>query len=235
MDPPGLADLASPWLPAFHFQEPRVLAPSSKVVGAFECAGGAERAEHAEPGELWPGRFYASLAHELDAGASSESTALCSQGPQDELEMERDEPRPTTVMMRNIPSEFTGRMLLTLLNIKGFKGLYDLVYLPMDYHNKVGFGYAFINFVEADQAQHFRAAFEGFRDWQVESDKVCEVCWSNVLQGVAAHVERYRNSPVMHPSVPATFKPMLFKNGEQIAFPAPTKTVRPPRLRKKAL
>lgn len=136
-------------------------------------------------------------------------------------------------MMRNIPSEFTGATLLTLLNRHGFKGSYDLVYLPMDYNNKVGFGYAFINFVDSSWAKTFRGAFEGFTDWGLVSDKVCEVCWSNVLQGVAAHIERYRNSPVMHPMVPETFKPMLFVEGEKVPFPAPTKTIRPPRLRKK--
>eukprot|EP00440_Ansanella_granifera_P062682 gb/GFBE01067967.1/.p1 GENE.gb/GFBE01067967.1/~~gb/GFBE01067967.1/.p1 ORF type:complete len:397 (+),score=77.92 gb/GFBE01067967.1/:1-1191(+) len=140
---------------------------------------------------------------------------------------------PTTVMMRNIPSEYTGNMLLTLLDTNDFKSCYDLVYLPMDYHNKVGFGYAFINFVSAEEAERFREAFEGFKEWVVVSEKVCEVCWSSVLQGVDAHIERYRNSPVMHPTVPDAFKPMLFKNGDRVAFPAPTKTIRPPRLRKK--
>eukprot|EP00931_Biecheleriopsis_adriatica_P021963 TRINITY_DN14223_c0_g1_i2.p1 TRINITY_DN14223_c0_g1~~TRINITY_DN14223_c0_g1_i2.p1 ORF type:complete len:403 (+),score=73.33 TRINITY_DN14223_c0_g1_i2:155-1210(+) len=140
---------------------------------------------------------------------------------------------PTTVMMRNIPSEYTGVMLLKLLDSNGFKCCYDLVYLPMDYHNQVGFGYAFINFVSAEEAERFREVFEGFCEWGLVSDKVCEVCWSNVLQGVEAHIERYRNSPVMHPTVPDAFKPMLFSRGEQVAFPAPTKTVRPPRLRKK--
>ena len=28
--------------------------------------------------------------------------------------------------------------------------------------------------------------------------KVCRVTWSGPHQGLAAHVERYRNSPVMH-------------------------------------
>ena len=31
----------------------------------------------------------------------------------------------------------------------------------------------------------------------------------------------YRNSPVMHPMVPETFKPMLFVEGEKVPFPAP--------------
>lgn len=139
----------------------------------------------------------------------------------------------TTVMMRNIPNDLTGTMLLKLLDMRGFNGLYDLVYLPMDYHHHVGFGYAFINFMSQDHAESFRDAFEGFKDWGVLSTKVCEVNWSSVLQGVAAHVSRYRNSPVMHEAVPDDFKPMLFMDGTRVPFPPPTKTIRPPRLRKK--
>eukprot|EP00930_Biecheleria_cincta_P058444 TRINITY_DN44276_c0_g1_i1.p1 TRINITY_DN44276_c0_g1~~TRINITY_DN44276_c0_g1_i1.p1 ORF type:complete len:432 (-),score=68.65 TRINITY_DN44276_c0_g1_i1:64-1359(-) len=139
----------------------------------------------------------------------------------------------TTVMMRNIPSEFSGEALINLLNAHGFKSSYDLVYLPMDYQRKVGFGYSFINFISAEAADHFRQTFQNFRDWGVESDKVCEVCWGNALQGIDAHIERYRNSPVMHEIVPDAFKPMLFKDGERVPFPAPTKSIRPPRLRKK--
>jgi len=141
----------------------------------------------------------------------------------------------TTVMMRNIPSDYTGLMLLKLLDTNGFNGSYDLVYLPMDYNNCVGFGYAFINFVSSQAASGFRQAFEGFTDWGLASDKVCEVCWSSVLQGLEAHIERYRNSPVMHEAVPDAFKPLLFAGGQRISFPAPTKNIRPPRLRKKAI
>jgi len=139
----------------------------------------------------------------------------------------------TTVMMRNIPSGISGEALINMLNAHGFKYSYDLVYLPMDYQRKVGFGYSFINFISAESAECFRQTFHSFRDWGVESDKVCEVSWGNALQGIDAHIERYRNSPVMHEVVPDAFKPMLFKNGERVPFPAPTKSVRPPRLRKK--
>lgn len=139
----------------------------------------------------------------------------------------------TTVMMRNIPSEFSGEILINLLNAHGFKCSYDLVYLPMDYQRKVGFGYSFINFISPEAAWRFHETFQGFCDWGVQSDKVCEICWGNALQGIDAHIERYRNSPVMHEVVPDAFKPMLFKNGERVPFPAPTKSIRPPRLRKK--
>jgi len=139
----------------------------------------------------------------------------------------------TTVMMRNVPNDFTGTMLIDLLNKEGFYAKYNLVYLPMDYHRKAGFGYAFIDLVSTEDALHFRDHFQGFSNWGLVSHKVCEVGWSDALQGVQAHIDRYRNSPVMHGVVPDEFKPMLFSEGERIAFPTPTKSVRAPRLRKK--
>jgi len=49
------------------------------------------------------------------------------------------------------------------------------------------------------------------------------------LQGLEANIERYRNSPTMHELVPDAYRPMLFVNGQQVAFPAPTKKIKPPR------
>lgn len=39
----------------------------------------------------------------------------------------------TTVMLRNLPSEYTSSMLLDLLNSEGFNVLYTFVYLPIDF------------------------------------------------------------------------------------------------------
>jgi len=139
----------------------------------------------------------------------------------------------TTVMMRNIPNNYTREMLLDLLKSQGFSGSYDLVYLPIDFQTEVGLGYSFINLNTPPDAERFRRHFQGFTGWRVVSEKVCEVSWSDALQGIQAHVDRYRNSPVMHDSVPDEFKPALFgKDGERLTFPAATKTIRPPRLRK---
>lgn len=137
----------------------------------------------------------------------------------------------TTVMMRNIPNNMTSEMLLDLVNTEGFSGSYDFFYLPMDFKNMVGLGYCFVNLLDPDVAKRFHAHFSGFDDWgpRVASEKVCEVTWSNALQGKDAHVERYRNSPVMHESMPDEAKPMLFTDGERIAFPEPTKRIRAPK------
>merc|ERR1711959_641373 len=73
--------------------------------------------------------------------------------------------------------------------------------------------------------------YEGFDGWAIQSSKVCEVSWSHPQQGLAQHIERYRNSPVMHESMPIEYKPRLFQNGREVPFPRPTKAIRPVKLR----
>merc|ERR1711862_775811 len=99
--------------------------------------------------------------------------------------------------------------------------MYDFIYLPVDFRSRIGFGYAFINLVNGRVAEQCRSHFDGFTEWSIQSEKVAEVTWSNPSQGLAAHVERYRNSPVMHEAVPDEFKPAMFANGKRIGFPSP--------------
>merc|ERR1712135_260650 len=103
--------------------------------------------------------------------------------------------------------------------------LYDFVYLPMDFRNGVNLGYAFVNLITNEDALHFMQVFQGFSKWFVDSVKVCEVSWAHPHQGRHQHVERYRNSPVMHPSMPDDYKPMVFKKGMRVPFPPPTKVI----------
>lgn len=134
-------------------------------------------------------------------------------------------------MFRNIPPEYSTSMLLWHLDVEGFSGLYDFVYLPRDFCGGTCFGYGFINFVTPVAAQQFQQYFTGFGNWMVESDRMAEVSWSEPLQGLQEHVERYRNSPMMHESVPDDFKPMLFSDGVRVPFPPPTKRLKAPRVR----
>jgi hypothetical protein len=137
----------------------------------------------------------------------------------------------TTVMLRNVPNCYSRGQLLGLLNSKGFQGIYDFVYLPMDFRNGVNLGYAFVNLVGRQEAMDFTNRLQGFNEWTSDSSKVCEVSWAHPHQGLAEHVERYRNSPVMHPTMPDEYKPMVFRNGVQQVFPTPTKTIKAPKLR----
>lgn len=147
----------------------------------------------------------------------------------------------TTIMMRGIPADFTRSMILSLFDDHGFKQCYDLVYLPIDFKSRSCFAYAFVNLVSHAEAVRFKEYFLGFKDWWAAAEKsdrvdrggACEVDWSEAHQGLAAHIARYRNSPVLHAAVPDEFKPIIFKDGVRVDFPAPTKKSRAPRFRKR--
>merc|ERR1719454_1401818 len=138
----------------------------------------------------------------------------------------------TTVMLKNVPNGYLRDMIAELLDSQGFENAYDFIYLPMDLHRMAGLGYAFVNFVDHDTAVRAKGHFEGFSQWKVNSQKVCEVMWGDPLQGLEAHVERYRNSPVMREDVPDKYKPAQYNNGVRVDLPPPTKRIRPPRIKK---
>lgn len=137
----------------------------------------------------------------------------------------------TTIVLRRLPKNYTRDMVIQLLDRAGFWGKYDLVYLPIDFATETSMSYAFVNFVDPDQVAKFWCAFEGFSDWQVSWNKTCRVTWSEPHQGRDALIERYRDSPVMHQSVPDRFRPQLFENGVAQNFPAPHKSPKAPRAR----
>merc|ERR1712048_850304 len=129
-------------------------------------------------------------------------------------------------MFRNLPEDYTREKVLGLLNSAGFQNCYDIVSLPIDLMSEALLGCVFINFTTHEQAFKVIERFHGFKAWPEPSDKVFEALWSENLQGYDAHIERYRNSPVMHESVADKFKPALYKNGIRVPFPEPTKAIR---------
>mmetsp|Transcript_9943 Transcript_9943/g.18481 ORF Transcript_9943/g.18481 Transcript_9943/m.18481 type:complete len:312 (+) Transcript_9943:92-1027(+) len=134
----------------------------------------------------------------------------------------------TTVMLRNVPNNYTRDMFLTLLDEHGFSGRYDFVYLPCDFYRNANLGYAFVNLTDEASVDALWSTFDGFSGWALPTAKVCQVSWSGPHQGFKAHVERYRNSPVMHRSVPDEYKPVIFEHGLRKNFPRPTKKVKAP-------
>lgn len=135
----------------------------------------------------------------------------------------------TTVMMRNLPNGYTRARLRQLLDGEGFSGLYNFLYLPIDFATCAGLGFAFVNFTSSQQAARCRSHFAGFKKWGIPSGKICNVAWSSSdQQGLKANIERYRNSSVMHGSVPEDCKPMLLTGGEPMPFPRNTKRLWPP-------
>lgn len=135
----------------------------------------------------------------------------------------------TTVMLRNLPSFFTRGMLVELIDSLGFGNKYDFVHLPVDLARLSCLGFGFVNFRTHKDALCFLEDANGFHGWPRHSNKVLNVSWSNPLQGLAAQIQRYRNSSIMHPSVPEQCRPLLFgESGERRPFPHPTIAIRAP-------
>jgi len=139
-----------------------------------------------------------------------------------------DHTKQTTVMVRNIPNDYTREMLLDLLD-QGYEGRYNFVYLPIDSKKLSNLGYAFVNLVSHSFAQKFCDDLTGFNDWKVQSPKELALCWHRNEQGYAALVRRYRNHSVMHHSVDDREKPVVFDKGKRVPFPCPTRQITPPK------
>lgn len=62
----------------------------------------------------------------------------------------------TTMMVQNIPRRTTREEFLNVLQENGFAGTFDYCYLPRSFNSSSNKGYAFVNFIDVDVAQHFR-------------------------------------------------------------------------------
>jgi hypothetical protein len=134
----------------------------------------------------------------------------------------------TTIVIKNAMPECTREMLLSFLNAVGFEDTYDMVYLPMCFETKRCHQFAFVNFLAEEIALKFMSHLQGVAVKVFSGEQRCEIVWSD-CQGLKANIENYRNSPVMHKSVPQECKPQLFVGGHPVPFPAPTKKIIKPR------
>jgi len=66
-----------------------------------------------------------------------------------------------TVMVRQIPRQFTQLIFLKEVNRRGFEGLYDFLYLPFDLKKGINVGYGFLSFIDPKHAQDFRTELDG--------------------------------------------------------------------------
>lgn len=141
----------------------------------------------------------------------------------------------TSVILKNIVGGCDRHTVIKVLHEQGFLDSVNFLYVPMAFDRaKVSsFGYAFISFTNPIIAAQFRDHFTGFKCWGVlgETDDGCHVEWCGI-QGLAAHINRYRNSPMMHETVPDEYKPVLLSNGVRLPFPHPTEVIKAPRFRR---
>lgn len=234
--PPGLAGESDAALLALQnecllLQNARLSEAYSQALQTLSMQG---KATVTEPEASLP-RLPALLHPHLGESGGKGSRQACSVAStaSGESEDELKTTVKTTVIMKKVPKSFTRPMLLSLLNNNGFKAKYDFLYLPVDFDRKHGTGCAFINFISQEVAETFMAHFHGYEDWGVQCSetKVADVSWSSACQGRQAHIERYRHSPVMHPSVPDEFKPMLFRDGRRVDFPRAPRLPKAPRMK----
>merc|ERR1719379_3001438 len=110
---------------------------------------------------------------------------------------------------------------MDMLCSAGFADRVVFIYLPMNLRKAGNFGYAFVDFDSMAVAELCKDTLAGFSEWSEggseKCDKALEIMWSET-QGIDAHVQRYRDSPLMHPSLEDEFKPALFKNGIRVDF-----------------
>jgi hypothetical protein len=136
---------------------------------------------------------------------------------------------PTTIIIRNLSKDCTRDAMIQVLQSEGYGESYDMVHVPVGFQDLTGLGHALVNFIDPAIAQAALLHFEGFSGLSSDAE-LCQAGLSNV-QGLSAHVKRYRDSPMMHESIPDRFKPAMFKDGVQVPFPEPTKPLKAPRIR----
>lgn len=144
-------------------------------------------------------------------------------------------PDRTCIQIRNIPKGCTRAMVQASMDREGFAGQYDFVYLPFSFDDWSTLGHAFINFSSQCNAQRAVDKLNGGVLWPELGSEPCEVCWSKALLGLAACIGKFRNSPVMDPSVSDEYKPIVLKKGVRSAFPQPTKEIQPIRRREEGI
>lgn len=141
-----------------------------------------------------------------------------------------------TLMIKRLPLDYTRDLLVQQLDEIGFSGEYNFVYLPVDFTRRRGLGYALVSACTMEAAERMLERLQGVRLGfgglaRNDKDEPCEAAWSEPCRSLTEHIERYRNSPVMHPNMPDEYKPALFAHGRRVAFPGPTRPIRPPRIR----
>lgn len=127
----------------------------------------------------------------------------------------------STVVIRMLPDDFSKQSLLEMLDNRGYTGLYDFVYLPRDFKTSRTLGYAIVNMVAPRYAQDAISCFADYNTSLSDSHK-----------GFFSLLERYQESPMMHPEVPDEYKPSVFVSGHRIAYPMPRTSFSRPEVEK---
>ncbi|KAF2863730.1 hypothetical protein K470DRAFT_206429, partial [Piedraia hortae CBS 480.64] len=132
----------------------------------------------------------------------------------------------TTIMMRNIPTTMTSEGLKRLLD-ETSPGRFDFSYLRVDFSTGINVGYAFVNFISANDVAAFALTWEN-RRWVPTATHYSSLAYATI-QGLDALIDKFRNSAVMTEA--SAFRPKLWYTeenaptanlvGHEMPFPGP--------------
>lgn len=114
--------------------------------------------------------------------------------------------RRTTCMIRNIPNKYDPDTFVRFVNETHF-GMYDFLYLRMDFKSRCNVGYAFINLVDSSAVLKLYDRISGHHWRGFRSSKVAELTYASI-QGIGSLRARFRNSAVMRED--RRFRPRAF-------------------------
>jgi hypothetical protein len=149
--------------------------------------------------------------------SDDDSTDVDSSSRSDESS-ESDSEERTTLLLKRLSKGMRCAELLALLRRLDLRPSVDFIYLPLDLQKNVAFGFAFVNLTSHEAAVQAKE--------QLGSSGI-EVEWC-AQQGLATHVERYRNSPIMHASVAKDAQPRLLSCDGMLPFPEPSVELQAP-------
>ncbi|OLQ14922.1 Protein MEI2-like 1 [Symbiodinium microadriaticum] len=143
----------------------------------------------------------ASMADQLANGDASKKRAVDPYNWEDGV---------VTVMVRQLPRQYTQRMLLSEVVRRGFEGLFDFLYLPYDFKKGINVGYGFINFTEPEYALQFRDSLDGqYLDKYMRIKGKAIRVHPAAVQGYEANYRHFAHTKTGQKQDPA-FSPLFF-------------------------
>jgi len=113
----------------------------------------------------------------------------------------------TTIMLHNIPKDYTQGGLIQQLDSLGLAGKFDLVYVPVDRNTHQNMGYAFVNFVDGSATKKGQDLLLSSIMLSKRNKKTPKKCWVSPahLQGLQKNVEHYQKT---------SSKPLVYVDGQ---------------------
>lgn len=120
----------------------------------------------------------------------------------------------TTVMIRNIPTEYTqDELIVEVSEVMGSAQSFDFFYLPWDTQNDCNIGYVFVNFPDPGAAQSAVRAFSNYNFRLHDSKKVGKVSPAHI-QGLENNLRHLQDRAVVLGNHPCS--PIVMWKGQKV-------------------